>query len=337
MLMKKIDRLILKLQETFHLNVRYVQKDLQYTKSIPMVIKSNYDIFTIDILDTTIVVLHSKDTDIKSIKKHLHLFEEALSMPIVFSSEILTPSMQTYFIDEGIPFITEQSIYLPQLFIHLQTVRSPYTLNKNDKLSKLAQVVIISLIVNKQYNIDINTGAEKFKVSNMSMSRTLKELTLFGYLDFKTEGRKKHYFLTKNINTKELLEAMKSPVMETVYIKQEQLQLFNEKVKASYDALSVYTNITNYKPIYAIEKRYFYGMKKEYSEVTLYDNEYDNEIISVELWRYDSHLIQNNITDIISLYLSLKENINNNDSRILDAMDELYQKIEEMINDTRHR
>jgi len=40
---------------------------------------------------------------------------------------------------------------------------------------------------------------------------------------------------------------------------------------------------------------------------------------------------------MISLYLSLKEKVNNNDSRIHDAMDELYQKIEEQINDTRHR
>ena len=245
--------------------------------------------------------------------------------------------MQKYFVDEGIPFVTEQSIYLPQLFIHLQTIKSPYTLNKSDKLSKLAQVVIISLIINKQYSIDINTSAEEFKVSSMSMSRTLKELALLGYLDFKTEGKKKHYFLTKDINTKELLEAMKSPVMETVYLKQEQLQLFNEKVKASYAALSVYTNITNYKPIYAMEKRYFYDVKKEHSDITLYDNEYDGDIIAVELWRYDPHLIQDNISDIISLYLSLKENVNNNDSRILDAMDELYQKIEEMINDTRDR
>ena len=223
--MKKIYKLISKLQETFHLNVKHVKKDLQYTKSIPMAIKSNYDIFTIDILNTNILVLYSKDTDIKSIKKHLHLFEEALSMPVVFSTETLTSSMQKYLIDEGIPFVTEQSIYLPQLFIHLQAIKSPYTLNKNDKLSKLAQVVIISLIINKQYSIDINTGAEQFKVSSMSMSRILKELTLFGYLDFKTEGRKKHYFLTKNINTKELLEAMKSPVMGTMYLKQEQLQL----------------------------------------------------------------------------------------------------------------
>ena len=335
--MEKIDKLILKLQETFHLNVKHVKKDLQYTKSIPMAIKSNYNIFTIDILDTAIVVVHSKGTDIKSIKKHLHLFEEALSMPIVFSAETITPSMQKYLIDEGIPFVTEQSVYLPQLFIHLQTIKSPYTLNKSDKLSKLGQVVIISLIINKQYSIDINAGAKQFKVSSMSMSRTLKELALFGNLDVKVEGRKKHYFLAKNINTKELLDVMKNPVMETVYLKQEQLQLFNEKVKASYDALSDYTNITNYKPIYAIEKHYFYGMKKEYREVILYDNEYDGDIIAVELWRYAPDLIQDNITDMISLYLSLKENINNNDSRILDAMDELYQKIEEQINDTRHR
>lgn len=335
--MKKIDKLISKLQETFHLNVKHVKKDLQYTKSIPMAIKSNYDIFTVDILNTNIIVLYSKDTDIKSIKKYLHLFEEALSMLVVFSTDTLTSSMQKYLIDEGIPFVTEQSIYLPQLFIHLQTIKSPYTLNKSDKLSKLAQVVIISLIVNKQYSIDINASAEEFKVSSMSMSRSLKELALLGYLDFKTEGRKKHYFLTRDINTKELFEAMKSPVMETVYLKQEQLQLFNEKVKASYDALSVYTNITNYKPIYAIEKRYFYDVKKEHSDITLYDNEYDGEIIALELWRYSPHLIQDNITDMISLYLSLKENVNNNDSRILDAMDKLYQKIEEIINDTRHR
>ncbi len=335
--MKKIDKLISKLEETFHLNVRYIKKDLQYTKSIPMAIKSNYDIFTIDILDTTIAVLHSKDPDIKSIKKHLHLFEEALSMPIVFSSETLTPSMQKYLVDEGIPFIAEQSIYLPQLFMHLQTIKSPYTLNNNDKLSKLAQVVLISLITNKRYSIDINTGAEKFKVSNMSMSRTLKELALFEYLDVKTEGRKKYYFLAKDLDTEKLLNTMKSPVMETVYLKQDQLQLLDIKVKASYDALSVYTNITNYKPIYAMEKRYYNGIKKEHSEITLYDNEYDDEIIAIELWRYDPNLIQDNIADMISLHLSLKENINNNDSRILDAMDELYQKIEEMINDTRHR
>jgi hypothetical protein len=335
--MKKIDILISKLQETFHLHVRYVEKDLQYSKSIPMAIKSNYDIFTIDMLGTTIVVLHTKDTDIKSIKKHLHLFEDALSMPIVFSSETVTPSMQKYLIDEGIPFITEQSIYLPQLFMHLQTIKSPYTLNKNDKLSKLAQVLLISLITNNKYSIDINAGAEQFKVSTMSMSRTLKELALFEYLDIKTEGRKKYYYLAKNLDTEKLLNTMKSPVMETVYLKQDQLQLVDMKVKASYAALSVYTNITNYKPIYAMEKRYFYDVKKEHSEITLYDNEYDSEIVAIELWRYDPHLIQDNITDMISLYLSLKENVNNNDSRILDAMDELYQKIEEMINDTRHR
>ena len=335
--MKKIDELILKIEETFHLNVRYVKNDLQYTKSIPMAIKRNYDIFTINILNTSIVVLHSKDPDIKSIKKHLLLFEEALLMPIIFSSKILTSSMQKYLVAEGIPFITEQSIYLPQLFMHLQTVKSPYTLNKSDKLSKLAQVVLISLITNKQYSIDINTGAEKFKVSNMSMSRTLNELAFFEYLDVKIEGRKKYYFLAKDLDMKRLLDTMKSPIMETVYLKQEQLQLLDIKVKASYDALSVYTNITNHKAIYAMEKRYFNGIKKEHSEITLYDNEYDGEIIAVELWRYDPHLIQDNITDMISLYLSLKENVNNNDSRILDAMDELYQKIEEMINDTRYR
>jgi len=335
--MKKIDKLISKLQETFHLNVRYIKKDLQYTKSIPMAIKSNYDIFTIDILNTTIVVLHSKDPDIKSIKKHLHLFEEALSMPVVFSLEILTPSKQKYFVDEGIPFVTEQSIYLPQLFMHLQAIKSPYTLNHNNKLSKLAQVVLISLITNNKYNIDINAGAKQFKVSGMSMSRILKELAHFGYLNVTTEGRKKHYFLAKDLDAGKLFMSMKSPVVEIVYLKQEQLQLFEKKVKASYVALSVYTNITNHKPIYAMEKRYFYDIEKKYKEITLYDNEYDSEIIEIELWRYDPELIQDNITDMISLYLSLKENVNNNDSRVHDAMDELYQKIEEQINDTRHR
>ena len=96
-------------------------------------------------------------------------------------------------------------------------------------------------------------------------------------------------------------------------------------------------NITNHKPIFAIEKRYFHTILKENSDITLYENDYDTNIITVELWRYDPLLIQENIADTISLYLSIKDKINRDDSRILQAIEALYQKIKEVIHDTRHQ
>jgi len=329
--MKNINMLISTIENILHINVTVNNDKLNYTKSIPLAIKSNYDIYHVKIENIDTVILSCKE-NITSVKKHLLLFSEALSLPIILEINNINAITKKYLIENGISFISEDSIYLPQLLIYLNSFKENYKIKRNKKLSKLAQTILISLIVNKQNEIDINSSAKIFNVTSMSTSRALKELDEFDYLDVELVGRKKEYFLKKDIDIDKVLSELKNPVIDTVYIKNEDLKYFEKKVEASYYALSKYTNITNNKPIYAIQKEYFDKIIKEDNSITIYDKEYDNNLIQVELWRYSTIVNNTNTVDYISLYLSLKDNINIEDCRLTDAMNELYNKIKSMIN-----
>lgn len=329
--MKNINKLILTIKSTLHINATINKDKLNYSKSIPLSVKSNYEIYNIKLENIDTVVLLCKE-DIKSIKKHLALFAQSLSMPIILVLDNINTTTKKYLIENGISFVSEDSIYLPQLLIYLNNFKKNYKIKRNQKLSKLAQTILISLIINKQKEININSSAKIFNVTNMSTSRALKELEEFNYLDVKTNGRKKEYFLKSNIDIDKLLSELKNPVTDTIYIKNEDLVYFDKKSKSSYYALSKYTNITNSKPIYAIQKEYFEKIIKEDNSITIYDKEYDNNIIQIELWRYSTMLNNTNTVDYISLYLSLKDNLNIEDTRLMDAMNELYNKIKGMMN-----
>ncbi len=330
--MQNINKLIFYLQDTLHLSIRIRNSKPDFTKSIPMAIKSNYDVFHISIQGVDMVLLSVDEENIRSIKKHLSLFENSLSAPVILHIEHISSSTKRYLIENGIPFISEQSIYLPQLLMHFDNLKEDYKKIKNKKLSKLAQTILISLIVKREHTINIIDSAKMFEVTKMSTSRALAELVDFKYLDVKQVGRKKEYFLKHRIDMDKLFLELKSPVVDVVYIKSEDLNYFDKKVEASFSALTRYANIINTKPIYAIEKACFDKIVKKDNQITVYDKEYDHSLIQIELWRYKTRLVDKDIADPISLYISLKDKVNMHDSRTHDAMDELYNKIEGMIS-----
>jgi hypothetical protein len=297
-----------------------------------MAIKSNYDIFHISIQGVDMVLLSVEEEDIMSIKKHLALFEDSLSAPVILHIEYISSSTKKYLIENGISFISEQSIYLPQLLMHFDNLREHYKKVKSKKLSKLAQTMLISFIIKREHTTNIIDSAKMFEVTKMSTSRALGELVDFKYLDVKQVGRKKEYFLKHHIDMDKLFLDLKSPVVDVVYIKSENLNYFDKKVEASFSALSKYANIINANPIYAIEKSYFDKIIKKDNQIIVYDKEYDHNLIQIELWRYKTRLVYKDIADPISLYMSLKDKVSMHDGRTQDAMSELYNKIEGMIS-----
>jgi len=302
--MKNPAELILYLQDTLHLDVSLSNAKLDYRQSVPVAIKSNYNIFAIKIQDIDIVVLDADEDDIRALKKHIELFQEALFMPIVLSIYNLSRSTKKYLIENAISFISNQSVYLPSLLIHLDDTTFAKKKPTLKKLSKLAQTILISLIVNKELKLEINSSAKKFSVTKMSASRALTELVDFNFINVQTHGRKNDYSLSDNIDIDILLSKLKDPVSDRIYIKKVDLSYFTIKHEASFSALSVYTNITNYKTIFAIEKSYFNEIMKK-DPITVYDKEYDTDLVELELWRYASQNIQSDVVDKISLYLSL--------------------------------
>jgi len=122
--MKNKNGLISYIEKILHLDVSISHMKLEYKKSLPVAIKSNYEIFIIKIESVNIVVLHTHEQDLQSIKKHLSLFKEAFSLPIALSIENISSSTKKYLIENAISFISDESIYLPQLLIYLKEINT---------------------------------------------------------------------------------------------------------------------------------------------------------------------------------------------------------------------
>ena len=81
----------------------------------------------------------------------------------------------------------------------------------------------------------------------------------------------------------------------------------------------------------SIDKEYFTKHINKNNQIEIYNKKYDNSLIQIELWKYQPNIIQENIIDPISLYLSLKEDFDREDTRLQNSIDELYNKIKGMI------
>ena len=93
-----MENIINLLKHTLFLKVIKKELELNYSKPIPFVIKKNYDISVLQIENLNCVILTTKEEDIKSIKKHLSLFDESLSLPIILNINKISNSMKKYLI-----------------------------------------------------------------------------------------------------------------------------------------------------------------------------------------------------------------------------------------------
>jgi len=325
------------LKKRLHLNVQYSDTSLEYRRKVPFLLKKNYDIQTIKIEDLDFVILIVDEENVKSAKKHFKLFSNALRPPVILYIENITTSIQKYLLENQIPFISKESIYLPQLLIYLKEKIAQKPLHQKE-LSKLAQQVLLFHITHQRgKNIEIGAVADQFSVTNMSTSRALKELATYELFSFDEMGRKKVYRVREDLNFDGLIPILKVPKIGEVYLKSDDLHLLKNKSLSSLSALSHYANIVSMERTYAIDKRYFEEQISKDEDIVVYENQYDNDLIKIELWHYPPESIQKNIIDPISLYMLLKDELNSEETRLVEALQELKAKIEGMIIDTRYR
>jgi len=325
----KENEIIVLLKQKLKLNVKKIELSLEYKEKVPFLLKKNYEIRTIQIEDLKCVLLIVNDNKLSLIKKHIELFSKALEFPIIIYIQNITSSGQKYFIDKGISFISKTSIYLPKLLIYLSDITYKQKQNNKKSLSKLAQQILIySIVKNCKTDIEIQNTAKRFCVTNMSASRALKELSEQGLFSFHEVGRKKIYALKEDLSFNQLTSLLKTPKIEEFYIKEKNLSSLKNKYLSSYGALSNYTNITNIQKVYAIDKKYF---DKQRAKIVIYEEQYDNELSKIELWNHVPILNDDNTIDPISLYMLLMNELDEEDTRVVNAMAELKEKIEGMI------
>jgi len=321
---------------TAQCNLQVQPKDsiLEYSKGIPLGIKSLYHVYIFQIETIDCLILETNEPSIIAIKKHLALFDKIVHIPIIVYIPNLSNSMRNYLLENRIAFATKDSFYMPQLLIHLKDIahkRGP--LKKQEKLSKLAQMILTYCLTTHIHQLEIDSCASIFQVTKMSAGRSLNELKEFNVFELKRIGRKKFYALSPTIEFKFLLSILKNPKYETVYIKENDLLMLESFLEASHTALSHYANIVATQAYYAIDKETF--RKIVDNNISYSDQPYDKSFVGLEMWTFDPGLIQQKYVDPLSLYLTLKGDMNFEDTRLSNAFYELEELIKGLLRDSR--
>ena len=320
-----------------NLHVEEKKNALDVFKSIPLAIKSFYHLHVLKIEHLDCLVLETNEPSVRALKKHLLLFGSSVPMPIILYVPNLSGSMRRYLLENNIAYATKESFYMPQLLIHLKDMAHKIApIKKQEKLSKLAQMIVSYALVTHTYDLEIDTCASQFEVTKMSAGRALNELKAFHMVSLKERGRKKIYILSSSLEFESFIRMLKNPKHATVYLKKNDLLVLKSYVEASFTALSHYANLMTPQTSYAIEKESFQAMSKRH---TLFyaEEAYDSDFSALELWNFNPGLIQKGYIDPLSLYLSLKDDIDTEDTRVADAFTTLEEIIKGCIRDSRDR
>ncbi len=304
---------------------------------LPFAIKNKYNIYTIRINNIECVILEIDDQDVVSTKKHLELFSNEIKLPIIFCINNITSPTRRYLIDNNIAFVSNDNIYLPQLLIYLTPPKENRYFAKNRKLSKLSQQIIIFYIVHGLKELDIEACAKMFKVTKMSAGRALNELCEFDIFSLAECGRTKIYHLSYESDIEHILSCVKTPKVKVIYADERALASIQNLSESSYSALSHYTDIMENSKTFAIDKKFFDLQIAKSKLVTYYERAYGNDMLQIEIWKYDPADIQPDVVDEISLYLSMKDELYYEDTRAMNAYNELKNRIIDKFNAARNR
>lgn len=331
--MKPINQLIRLLQQKLHLNVIPLNRDVAYVSSIPLAIKRKFEVNLLLIEGIEVAVLNTDELHTQGLQKHLELFEKALQLPLLLHIAEGNGSLQKFLMEKGIAFVMgEDTVYMPRFLIWIKDLagKSYFNPTSGKKLSKLAQMVLIRLLLSKSNRVDINAVVDDFDVSMMSASRVLNELSDYKLLNVEKKGREKIYHVIEPLQMSKVLELMDSPKRGIVFVKKSALSQIDGLMAASFHALSHYSDLASIYHEYAVEKSRFDTSIETYPEA------YDNEYVKVELWKYDPSLLDethSGIVDPISLYLTMKDDKTEmDDIRVQNAMESLRERIKEVCN-----
>jgi hypothetical protein len=241
-------------------------------------------------------------------------FLQQLKRPLIFYFADLKPRERSRLVRHKVQFLVgDKFLYAPQLglFGEMPVFDENWNsvLNETD-LSAWAETIVIKRLLDDA--IEGMTGnqlAELFAVTQMTVSRAVRELANFGLCTLEKKGtEKKVRFGAKIELWQKAQRLLTSPVVGTVDLAELPIEL----PLAGDPALEHYTMIADIPPVtYAIYKREFLRLKRR-DEIKL--PRLGEEKLRLQLWKRDPRpLAQGKYIDPISLYFSQK---NSTDDRV---------------------
>ena len=289
--------------------------------ALPLFIKEDSEILEGEVLGQYVLfVIPKRNLKIKAIinittriKKH---YIRNIDVCYVFSE--ISDYKRKELIKEKIPFLfINRQLYFPFVAMEYNDISSKITVSDIELFTPCAQLIYLYLLYNFK-EIDIVELVEIVKMTEMSVSRAIKELVSANLLTVNIGGKTNRKKAYKPVAFKDYFEYgykyLKSPIKKVVYIDQYDSNL----LMAGESALSIQSML-----IAPVMKCYALYWKSSKKITTIGCNETEN-VKRLELWSYDPNILaKENYVDIISLKLSLQ---NEKDERINDEIQQVIKE-----------
>ena len=314
------------------LGISVFPKIWQTGERLPFYLRDLYKFFHCSLFNKPVLLLVERQDEEQTpgtVSKHIEQIRKQWEHQIIYVASSITSYNRKRFIENKLPFVVPNNqMYLPPLGIDLREYIKTKRVSTNTKISPSTQTVILHALVHEpQMEFTPSFLAHQLGYSLMTMTRAFDELKVIGLGNIVTQGRER--ILRFNMNRKALWQEsqrhLHSPVKKFIYTKPPLTKWLG--VLSGLSALSRYSMLA--QPInseYALSTTEWKRLKQTGDLVEFEAQELEPWFYKVEIWNYDPHLFaQNDIVDPYSLYLSLKNTI---DERVEGAIEEMMETIQ---------
>lgn len=313
------------LEQSLDISVRYREWD--YIDSLPqfLLMRYRFQVAYLDGVQTLFIYPQYEIEDINELKNHIQVINKFENIPVVMIVQKLTLRKRNSLIKLRIPFIVENKhIYLPFLAIVMQE-RCDKEKTQVENMSAITQVIFLYLLYlnsDKVYMSDLN---KKLNIHPMSISRAIMQLENSNLI--KTYKEKVHKVIVLEDKGKTLFEKglkyLSSPVKQSLYVYKKDIH--EDLLCSGYSALSQLTMLSpTHLMTYACND---IGKYQHDATDILVDQ---NEQVEIQEWKYDPTLLsQDNVVDILSLYLNF---YHNHDERVEKEFETLLNNLWRSMN-----
>lgn len=305
------------------------------SKGLPFYLLDEYAFDTVTLYGRQCLLLlaHEPFENVAKIRKHLDVLKTMVDHPILYATGALKSYERKRLIEARIQFVVPgNQLFAPQLGMDLREYfRSRHT--EREVMGPASQALLIAAIVrgwDKDFTFRGVDLADGEPYSKMTMSRAMKEFESFGLIEPASSEKSPRwrFVATPEVTWEKALPALQSPVKRVVYSDR---QLLLQRA-AGLSALSKASMLAEpLIPVIACSKDEW-NLEVQRSgckEV----GQFDDPAFEVEIWSYSPHHIGGNTcipessesVDPLSLYLSLKDDV---DDRVQISLDEMMEKIE---------
>jgi DNA-binding MarR family transcriptional regulator len=313
------------LNETLGLDVR-VSEVLTEKLNLPYYLQDAFTIYGLQLrgLDCLLAIpRENTEQTPATIKKYMQQIQDKSGREVVYMRESISTYDRKRLIEHKVSFVVPgNQLYLPILGIdfreYLKKVRT-----KTTKISPATQAVILYALyhdANRSYTpLELS---ELLDYTPMTMTRALDELEAAGIGEIAVSGKNRLLSFSESKTTiwEKALPVLRSPVKKRVWTGCPRNNW--RCVRSGLSALAEYSLLAEPKqPVFAISQNNWKALRQRGEANELPYAEQNS--CHMEVWGYDPCTIDGNgIADRLSLYLSLKDDL---DERILAALDDMMK------------